>query len=413
MKTPLNWRHLAAWRPGALASAGIELTGWFFLRAAAQAGGIFFMAKVLGATHYGAFVAMLAISGVAASIAGLGLPSVVLRDGAREPDQLPLLLGRALCVWWRSVLVFALVTSLLAIWILPPVAAPWLAIHGMIFTEIVSVSSVELLGRAFQSQRKTRIYGVMQAGLPLVRLLTLAMLWASIHVDLTIWLLVYIAVSLGYMACAAWFTHFHIGWQTSNRDLWAMIREGLPFTAGGVSARLQAEYNKPLLAQAAFAHAGNFNIAQRAVDLVSLPILALQEALWPRLYADADHRRRLVTAGVALILMSLAGAIVVMVGAGLIPLVLGEEFRSASELMVWLALLPLLAVLRSLGNFQLIAAGRTHMLTRIYLLSGVSGITFSSLFIPRHGLHGAVWASYATEFVALLATVLLLKKRRN
>ncbi|CAN7460843.1 lipopolysaccharide biosynthesis protein [Pseudoxanthomonas sp. LjRoot143] len=411
MKTSLSWRNLANWRPGTLAWSGIELTGWFFLRAAAQASCIFLMAKVLGATNYGAFVAVMAIAGIAASIAGLGLPSVVLRDGARQPAELPLLLGRALCVWWRSVLVFALLTSLLATWTLPTVAAPVFAVHGMIFAEIVGVSLIELLGRAFQAQRKTRIYGALQAGLPLARLLALAGLWGLAHADLTTWLLAYIVVTLGYMGCAAWFTHCRIGWQTSNRNMWAMVREGIPFTASGISARVQAEYNKPLLAHTAFSHAGNFNIAQRAVDLVSLPILALQEALWPRLYADADHRRRLLAAGAALIVMSLIGAAVVIAGARLIPVVLGEEFRSASEFMVWLALLPLLAVLRNIGCFQLIAMGRTQRIAWVSTTGGVTAVVLSGWLIPRFGPNGAIWACYVSEVIALLSILLL--KRRN
>lgn len=399
------------WRPGALARAGIELTGWFFLRAAAQVASIFFMAKVLGATNYGAFVAVLAIAGISASVAGLGLPSVVLRDGSKQTTELPLLLGRALCVWWRSILVFALATSVLATLVLPPLPAPWFAIHGMIFAEIVSVSLVELLGRAFQAQRKTRVYGALQAGLPLARLLALAALWGLAHANLATWLLAYIVSSLGYMTCAAWFTHRHIGWRTSTSNMWAMVREGIPFTSSGISARLQAEYNKPLLAQTAFAHAGNFNVAQRAVDLVSLPILALQETLWPRLYADADHRRRLLVAGVALIVMSFVGAAVVIAGARLIPIVLGEEFRSASEFMVWLALLPLLAVLRNLGCFQLIAMGRTQRIAWVSVTGGVTAVALSGWLIPRFGPNGAIWACYASEMMALLSIPLLLKRR--
>src|SRR5690606_28178399 len=134
------------------------------------------------------------------------------------------------------------------------------------------------------------------------------------------------------------------------------------------------EYNKPLLAQVAFSYAGNFNIAQRAVDLVSLPILALQEALWPRLYGDADHRRRLLIAGIVLVSISLGGAAMVIAGAPLIPAILGEEFRAAAELMPWLAFLPLLAVLRSLGCFKLIAAERTQRITWVAATGGVTAI---------------------------------------
>src|SRR5690606_20875706 len=127
-----------------LARAGSELLGWFLVRAMAQAITILLLARFLGASDYGAFVAVLAISGISASIATLGLPSVVLRDGSWNPAELPDLLGQSLRVWRRSVLGFAAVTSLVATIALPPMAAPGLALHAMIFAEVASVSLVEL-----------------------------------------------------------------------------------------------------------------------------------------------------------------------------------------------------------------------------------------------------------------------------
>lgn len=404
---------LLRWRPGSLARAGLELTGWLFLRAAAQAIAVLLLARMLGANDYGAFVAVLAIATISASLAGLGLPSVLLRDGSRQPDQLCAMLGRGLSIWWRSVLVFTVLSSLIAKVALPPIDAPEAAILGTILAEIASISLVELLGRAFQARHNTRAYGLLLAGLPLARMTVLTVLWIwNIH-DLRTWLYSYIAVSIVYSIFAARMTQIHIGWEPSSGRLWAMIREGIPFTSGAVSARLQGEYNKPLLAQAAFEHAGQFNIAQRAVDLISLPILALQEALWPRLYSDSDYRRRLIVAGSVLTAMSLIGAAFVFATAGLIPILLGEEFRPTSELMVWLALLPFFSVLRNIGNFQLIATHRTHMLTWAYLSAGFSGVLFSTLLIPAHGMLGAVWAAYLTESSALVVIVTLLKINRQ
>jgi O-antigen/teichoic acid export membrane protein len=393
---------LSGWRPGALARASFELTGWLLLRAAIQVITIFGLAKFLGPRDYGAFITLLAISGIAASIAGLGLPSVVLRDGSRQPSKLPFLLRQTLSAWWPSVFIFAIGTSAIA-YTLPPIEASWLPIHFMILMEVASISMAELLARTFQAQQNTRAYGAMHIGLPLARLAALTIAWLIGVNDFTSWLYLYTVANISYMGIASWWTRSKIGWKSGSDGLpWTMIREGIPFTTAGISVRLQTEYNKPLLAQAAFAHAGNFNIAQRAVDLISLPVLAVQEALWPRLYADADHRRRLLIAGLALMLMSLTGAFVLIVGAQLVPLVLGDDFRIAADLMAWLAFLPILTVVRNIGTFHLVATGRTRLLTWVYVIGGISGVTLSTLLISRHGLLGSVWANYATEAISII-----------
>ncbi|MCR6651645.1 MAG: oligosaccharide flippase family protein [Cellvibrionaceae bacterium] len=394
-----------------MARASIELAGWLFLRAATQAITIFCLAKFLGLKDYGAFITIMAIAGIAASVAGLGLPSVVLRDGSRRPAELPFLVGSALSVCWRSVLLFAAGTSAVVSVVLPPVEASWVSIYAMIFIEILSISLIELLGRAFQAQQNTRAYGAMHAGLSIARLAALAFAWAVGLDDLTTWLCSYISANIAYIAAVTWLTWRRIGWRSGTNRLCPMIVEGAPFTTAGVSVRLQAEFNKPLLAQAAFADAGNFNIAQRAVDLISLPILAVQEALWPRLYADTDHRQRLLIAGMTLVLMSFMGAIVIIVAAQTVPWVLGEDFRSAAELMTWLAFLPLLVVLRSIGTVQLIATGRTRLLTWVYIIGGTSGLAFSTLLISRYGLLGAVWASYTTEATSVITALIFFKIR--
>lgn len=402
---------LLQWRPGALARAGVELTGWFLLRALAQSVVILTLARLLGAAEYGAFVAILAMASIAAPIAGLGLPSVILRDGARQIEPLPVVLGRALSIWWCSVLLFSAGTSIIATVTLPPIDAPLVAIHGMILVEIGSVSLIELLGRSFQARQDTRAYGLMQAGLPLVRLVAMGIAWLGGLENLGAWLWFYIAASLIYMLGMTGWTYHRIGWKRSIGGKWNMIREGLPFTSAGLSMRLQAEFNKPLLAQTAYAHAGNFNIAQRAVDLVSLPILAVQEALWPRLYADADHRRRLIVAGSALVLMGLCSAVLITAIAPLAPLMLGEDFKFTVAVMQWLALLPLFSVLRSIGNFQLIATERTHLLTWVYSAGGVTGLVAGTLLIPTYSLEGAAWTCYISESASLLLILVFLSRR--
>src|SRR3546814_15377469 len=72
-----------------------------------------------------------------------------------------------------------------------------------------------------------------------------------------------------------------------------LATSGLPFSMAAFATKLQAEFNKPILAHLGFDLAGSYNVAQRASDLASMPLSALQESLWPRLYAQQNPIRQL------------------------------------------------------------------------------------------------------------------------
>ena len=403
----LNLWALRRWRPGALARSGTELFGWLLMRAATQALMVLMLARLLGAEDYGSFVAIVAIAATFSAIAGLGLPSVLLRDGSRTPETLPALLGLSVEATFRAILVLAIIAAVVAIAVLPPIDAPTGAICALIFSEIASSSLVELVGRAFQARQQIRYYGVLQTGLPFVRLTALCVLFAAQKERLELWLWAYTSANLIYATATVYLARSTIGWKLHHGKLWTLTREGVPFATGAASTRLQNEYNKPLLAQIGFSQAGYFNVAQRAVDLISLPLLALQETLWPRLYRADNHRRQLLASGVILILLSLGGMAVVIAASFVVPHILGKEYQPVAELMVLLAGLPVLAVVRSLGNFHLIATGRAHLLTLIYIIGAIASLVFATLWIPSYALVGAAWASYAAEAIALTCLIIL------
>src|SRR5690606_20144312 len=157
---------LMGWRPGRLAKLGGELFVWLFARACAQAALVVAFARNLGPTDYGFFVAITAIGVATSSLAGLGLPSVLLRDGARSHSSIPRLLGDILRVLRHSVLIFAAISAALALIVLPSSAIPPMLVVVLAATEVAVIAQVELIGRAFQATSNIRYFGAIQAGLP-------------------------------------------------------------------------------------------------------------------------------------------------------------------------------------------------------------------------------------------------------
>lgn len=402
-----------AWRPGGYLRASGGLFGWLMLRAVAQAVMVVLLARLLGVEGYGLFVTAMAVSGFFSPLAGLGLGGLLLRDGACAPEDLPRKLGMALALWWPTALVCSLCAAMLLAWSLPS-RVPIVALGAFASAEIVTASLVELAARVEQARHRIGAFGAIQAGMILARLVGLLLYAAHGQADPVGCFWAYALSSIFYaLFIARRIVTEHAPLWPQKRD-WAMARESFPFTIGAFSFRLQAEFNKPLLAQASYGEAGHFGVAQRAVDLASLPLQALQEALWPGFYAGRHSLRQLWLLAVALFAIALLGGVVLVLLAPWIVRLLGAGFEATAHLVMLLALLPAVQLVRSLLNAIVAQQRRQPALTMVYLLSGVAGVLFNLWLVPMSGLHGAVTASYLIEalLVVLLAAVILSKSQR-
>ena len=396
--------RLLAWRPGGYLRASGSLFGWMLLRAAAQAAMVVLLARALGVDGYGLFVTALALSGFFSPIAGLGLGGLLLRDGAREPAALPRQLGMALALWWPAALACSVAATALLAWNLPS-RLPLAALAAFALAEIGTASLLELAARVEQARHRVGVFGALQAGLILARLAALLLYAALGAVDPVGWLWVYAAASAIYAAfLARRLVAGHRPLWPQKRD-WRMARESFPFTIGALSFRLQAEFNKPLLARASYGQAGSFSVAQRAVDLASLPLQALQEALWPRLYREKNFGRRLYISGSVLILLAMGTGVALVWGAPLLPHLLGQEFEASAALLSALAWLPTVQVLRNLINYPLTLPGNSHLLGWVYGSGAVLSVAMTTILIAAFGTQGAIMAMYANE-IGLIALLL-------
>ncbi len=406
--TRLAWLgQLRVWRPGLYARSSAVLFGWLLVRAAAQTLLVVLLARTLGARSYGVYVAALAVAGFFAPMAGLGLQGVILRDGSRAPETLGDLLDHALRLYWRALLASWLVGAAVALLALPR-AIPALLLVLLVGTEIAAGSLIEILGRVEQALQRSAGFGALMAGLALVRLFALVAWEAAGTPTVGGWIFAYGAASLLYAAAVLWRARRRLR-PTADRAApdWAMAAQGRPFAVGAVALRVQSEFNKPVLAAIGPALAANLSLAQRAVDVASLPLVALQDALWSRLYASHEPGRRLLRTGGALLALALLGGVALTVLAPLLPQLLGHGFEATAQLLRWLAWLPSLQLLRNLGNAHLIATGHARRLTGVYVLGALLGMLATVLLVDRIGLEGAIAAAYATELVTLAAQSVL------
>lgn len=395
------------WRPGRLAQHGGALLGWMLLRAAFQAATVILLARTLTAQTYGAFVAVVAVAGFATPLAGMGLANMVLRNVARDPQAAPWYLERARSMWAWTLLPLAGTTIGIALLLIPE-GLPIVAMGAAVIGELLATSLTELAGRYRQAQHRHHAYGAINAGLPLSRLLALGLLvLLAGKIDIASVLWAYAAASLAYLGLL-WPVVRPAKPAPTTLPAEAMsVTSGLPFSASALAMRLQGEFNKPVLAHAGFGLAGTYNIAQRAVEFASLPLLAMLEALWPRLYAQTDPIPQLRRAGLVLMIAAVGLGNGLWLAAPLLTLVVGSDYSNAVETMRWLALLPAMQVARNLITCHSIHRGWMRNIAMTSIFGGIISVIAVSMLVPALGLQGAVLATYATELGMSAALVVL------
>lgn len=378
-----------------------ELLVWFAFRAGLQMLSVILVAKLLGASEYGYFVATLATVSLFSPLAGLGMHAVIVRDGSPNPSGLPALTAQAIAIWWKSALLLSLVATAVARSTLDSGPEPLWIIGFFAASEIMTSSGIEIIARARQAERKMRSFGALQAGLIASRLVAIGILALTNAPRSHDYFLFYGICSLAYLGlvlrCYRYRSH------TAPPAAKTLLRAGIPFWSGALSLRLQTEFNKPVLAQLSLSDTGNFNIAQRAVDMGSLPIIAMQEALLPRLLSASDNRKLFRLAWFYLTVSSMFMSLLILMFAPLIPVLLGSEFQKTASLVSGLAWLPVLQVQRSMANAWVIANGLSARLTVVYILNAACAIITILVSVRLWGAAGVVYAAYFGEALLTLA----------
>jgi len=392
-----------------LRHSGIVLV-WFAIRALGQAATVVVLSRVLGADGYGRLVAILAIAALLIPFCGMGIANLLLRDGARDQDSLASRLSSAFRVWMGSALACSLVALVAASGLLPGKEAMVL-VALLVASEIAAAGLVEILGRHEQACRRFSSFGVVSAGPSAVRLLAIGVyaLWADSPDAAGAGVVMAISNGLVIATLLATFRP----WQGGGSVDPGSLREAAPFAIAGFSLRAQAEFNKPVLAWNGFAAAGQFAAAQRMVDLVSLPLAALQEALWPRIYASSSFNRDFWRAASALVAAALAAGAAAAWAAPLLPLVLGPDFNESVTQVRLLALLPLLQVVRNMAAARLTHMGRTDAIGVAYAMGALVSIVGVMALVPRFSWHGAIVIAYGTECALIVMQVVYPSLRRH
>jgi O-antigen/teichoic acid export membrane protein len=385
------------------------------LRLVIQAVYFVLIARSLGPKEYGAFVAMTSLVAIAAPFAGFGSPIVLLKNVSRNRDLLP-------AYWGSGLLTIAISGSLLSLLILA--FTPFLlGRQFFLMTVLVCLSDLlmirvaELSAFAFAALGRMGESARINVYITLTRLIGIVIISALVHhPKVREWTAAYV---MGSVVCFI-YSFLRVTVTAGRIDIrprqaWRDLPESALFAISTSSATIYNDLDKTMVGKlATFTAAGIYSAAYRIIDVSLVPVRAMLSAAYPEFFrvgvngpsATKRYAYKLIRRAVPFGLIVTVG---LLIGAPVIPHILGRSYFSAVEALRWLAVIPLLRCIHVFLADGLTGAGYQGRRTAVQVGVGIMNALLNVYFIRHWSWRGAAWTSILCDASLALSLWLMLE----
>jgi O-antigen/teichoic acid export membrane protein len=380
------------------------------------------IARSLGAQNYGAFVGVVGLVGILLPFATMGSGYLLIKNVSRDNNQFRENWGRAMLTTFMSAAASFGVVVLIAHFLLPG-NIPNKLVMMVAASDLFGTSITLICGNAFiafERMKWTASLNVLLSALRLGAALILVGLYA--HPTALEWGAFYFASTTVVTLLALMLVFVKLGTPTFNfaHDA-AEIRDGFYFSVGQSAQTIYNDIDKAMLARLSTLEAtGIYGAAYRLIDVSFAPVASVLVAAYPNFFrVGVDGIPATLRYVKPLILRALGYAsfvaVAILVGAGLVPLILGGEYRLTAEALRWLAVLPLLKAVHSFLSDALTGAGYQALRTGITACVAVFNVVINMWLIPAYSWRGAAWSSIASDalLVGGIGTAVYVLVRRS
>jgi O-antigen/teichoic acid export membrane protein len=374
------------------------------LRVAGQAMFFVLLARLLGASDYGAFAAAVALAAIASPFAGIGRTGLLIRnvsrDAARAGDELTTSTAVLLVNGTLAATLLAALSPRLIGHSITSLEVLLIALSDLAFVRVSE--NVTYLFQALRQPGQAMKCSVTAAAARLAALVAVALLGDVTLLSVS---LAYFTGGLlaGFEAHAVGVAHVGSG-RVRLRQVRAELGDGALFSIGMSAQTVYNDVDKAMLTKIAGPTAnGVYTAAYRIVDLAFVPVRAALQAAYPRFFVLGERAGagEILAFGRRLLKPLLGYGVVVSVGlltlAPIVPMVLGDGFENAVGALRGLAILPILRVLHYVAADTLTGIGRQGRRTAIQALVAAMNVGLNLWLIPRYGWQGAVGSSVVSD----------------
>lgn len=388
---------------------------WMFLghasRVLLQAAYFLFLAWSLGATEYGAFVAIVSLVAIVSPFSGLGAGNIVMMKVARNPAEFSESWGKALSLAILTGGALTGIVLVVASFTLPPSVRLQTALL-VALSDLLGPRIADLASMAFGAFEQFRWSAILQTSSTGFRAAGAALMFVALkHATVSQWVWLYAVSSILMSVFALSCVTLMLGWPCFKLSgIWQDMKAGVFFS---LSASAQSVYNdidKTMLGRLSTLDAtGIYGAAYRLIDVSCAPLRAITAATYPSFFREGQKgltatftfaKKILNKAG----LVSLACSIGLFVCAPLLPRILGAGFSQTVEALQWLALLPVLKCFHILLGDSLTGAGYQRVRASMQIAVAGFNVGINFWLIPAYSWRGAAWSSLASD--GLLATLM-------
>lgn len=385
------------------------------LRLVIQAVYFVLIARGLGVKQYGAFVAMASLVAIAGPFAGLGTPMVLLKYVARDRSLLPVYWGNGLL----TILVSGSLLTLAILGITPIVLGRefLLSIFLICLSDLFMIRVAELASFAFNALGQigeTARIGVYISLTRLIGIFVVSVLES--HPNVKEWTVAYFfgsAVCFAYVMVRTMLVARRV--QIRPTQAWKDLPEAVLFAVSVSSTSIYNDIDKTMVASlAGFSATGIYGAAYRIIDVSLVPVRAMLSAAYPQFFrlgvggpgATKKYAYKLIKRSAP---FGMLVTVSLLLGAPLIPHVLGKSYASAVEAVRWLAVIPLLRCIHIFLADGLTGAGYLGRRAAVQACVAVFNVILN-LFLIRHwSWRGAAWSSIICDSVLAICLWLVLQ----
>ena len=368
------------------------------------------IARSLGAQNYGAFVGVVGLVGILLPFATMGSGFLLIQNVSRDKRQFRHSFGSALVTTTLSAAFSFTVVVGISRFVFPA-AIPMKLIMMVAASDLFCLSLATICVQAFQAFERMKWTASINVLLSALRLAAAVILATAKSKPTALeWGGLYLASTAMVTLLALTLVWAKLGAPTftfARRA--AEIRDGFYFSVAQSAQTIYNDIDKTMLARLSTLEAtGIYGAAYRLIDVSFAPVTSVLVAAYPNFFrVGVDGIPATFRYMRPLILRALGYAVLValalLVGAGVVPIILGGEYRLTSEALRWLAVLPLLKAVHSFFADALTGAGYQPLRTAICAGVAVFNVCINLWLIPAYSWRGAAWSSIASDALLLSA----------
>lgn len=379
------------------------------------------IARSLGAQNYGAFVGVVGFVGILLPFASMGSGYLLIKNVARDECKFRENWGSALLTTLLSASILFGIVTLISRFVLPS-SIPLQLVIMVASADLFGTSISNICGHAFIAFERmiwTAWLNVLLSALRLAAAISLAighvgataLHWGQLYFAstavVTVLGLVLVIIKLGIPT-------FSFSWTAAE------VREGFYFSVTQSAQTIYNDIDKAMLAAMSTLEAtGIYGAAYRIIDVSFAPVASVLVAAYPNFFRlGVEGLQATLRYVKPLIFRALGYAAVValglLVGARVVPPILGAGYRPTVEALRWLAILPMLKTVHSFLADALTGAGHQGLRTAIGAAAAVFNVLLNMWLIPAYSWRGAAWSSIASDALLVCGigmAVIILSRR--